>query len=130
MKTVSTKYNCSFLISVFSTPPDNKALQKNFHQKDFPWKKLFFWKIVSLSSFLCTPFDKFCQTIQYSFFLKVFSYDKKMTWKKGFNFQYQSSVPPLMKMSFKYVAWRNTFLKKTVFLNCDFFNEVFTVYPY
>ena len=94
---------------------------KRLSPEEFSLKKSFFLKNVILLSFLCTPFDKLWQTIQYSFFLENLLLWQKKTWKIGFNFQYQSSVPPLINMSFKYVAWRNTFFKKTVFLICEIF---------
>ena len=86
--------------------------------------------MVCLSSFLCTPFDKICQTIQYSFFLRVFSYDKKIIWKISFNFQHQSIVTPLLNTSLKKLFRETHFLKKTVSMNCKFcFQNHFCVPP-
>ena len=126
----SLKHHFSFSTSSSVPPLKTLTFRKIIFEKIFP-KSFFNPKTKFFSSFLCTPLNTFCQTIQYSFFMKVFLYVKKITWEKNSIFNINT-----LTRTYKYVIqnrWlkkHSSFFKKRFFQFVIFVFENFSVYPH
>ena len=118
-----TQQNFIFLFFHRSSVPPLRALsfRKTFFEKFLP-KSFFIPKTKFLSSFLCIPLSNFCQTIQYSFFMKVFLYAEKNYLKSNFRFSTSIVLTRTYKYAVsKFLFGETLFFKRREFQNCNFY---------
>ena len=121
-KNFSPNCNFSFVSSVLCSLTDNFVVQKSFSRKKFSEKLLLLKNnFLLLLSFLSTPLISYTKLSKNLIILKV-----NLCWKKKevlnmiFHFCLRSSVPPLIRGTFKKTFLEKNFSWTTIFLKNKF----------